>query len=170
MNKRLTYLTSEDIGKRVKFSPHPDSLVYELCLEGKSGIIKNVRNCIFDQEVTVDFNFVLEFSEKPKLKKIRLSPHTVCWMNYRTKWVDDASAEKYGRRDVIVKVGDILTTEQIKTYNNHYQHWGKLDENVEYKVIEYPDDRSSIWAEYVDPSSKIGPIWKVSRDNLVWDN
>src|SRR3954468_4004052 len=60
--------TDSDIGKRVVFSHHENSVIYEQFLEGKSGIIKKVTNRSFDQQIAVDFDYILQFSPHPFIR------------------------------------------------------------------------------------------------------
>lgn len=53
-----------DVGKQVKFSPHENETIYEDCLVGKVGVIKSVRDRAFDQELVIDFNYVLDPGNK----------------------------------------------------------------------------------------------------------
>jgi hypothetical protein len=161
---QFSELYGRDIGKEVVFLPHETSRVYEQWLVGKKGKIVKVKNCLFDQQITVNFDYVLRFDEG-KLNKILLSPGVVGRPDYREDWADEVAAEKYGKRTLILSDNDVLTVEQIRIYNNHYQRYNpRLKENLKYRVYRNGID---CFVEY-DGSTSIGPTWRVSGNNLIF--
>lgn len=143
-------------GIKVKYIPHPDAIVYELSLEGKTGTILSTRTRHFDILAKVDFGFKVEsaipinasviFSEKC-LSKFEIDNNKIKFKGVSYK--ENGQFPIHGHPPERDKNYEIV---KIETSNKCIYGEGK------HYSIEY------IHHYY---HFSIGPVYDVSADNLV---
>lgn len=100
--------TDSDVGKQVTFSPHKNSVIYELFLEGKSGVVKKVTNRLFDQQIIVDFAYLLKMSPQASVATSifktadrdlvikSINNHKVTFCRPKSEWNSEKNAVVHG--------------------------------------------------------------------------
>ena len=163
MKRTIVRFTDKDIGKHVKFSPHPDSLVYEQWLVGKSGIIQKVRNCSFDQQITVDFNYVLQFPRHPH-KGVSIFPARLREAVIKSIEGGQITFHKhsYEKTPSVCGLGLDFTGGKSFVFLKEENYKTSFYYNEPTTAVQFISSYSEI--------SPIGPSYEISADNLVWDN
>lgn len=155
---------TNSIGKLVKFKPCSKCLVFEHWLVGKTGKVVSFKRRSFDTLVSVDFEFSI-YEEPKKLIELDCGCATLDLKQWEKQQASPYRILVY--KPIIVKNGDILSEEQVKTYNERIfdfrSSFPKLIHSKNpYKVI-IKDDK--IFVEH--SPFMVGPIWGVSDCNLV---
>ncbi len=149
------------------FSSHENSIIYEQLLEGKSGIVKKVTNRLFDQQITVDFDYILQFSPTPIVRSSifktadrdsviqSVKGRKITFCLEKSKWNTEQNVSVCGAflSEIGGQTFDLV--DEIKAPGSVY--YGLTTPTTEVKFIK----------GYYEVSP-IGPEYKVSADNLIF--
>ena len=165
--RNIIRFIDSDIAKQVIFSPHEDSLLYERWLDGKVGTIKKIKNSLFDQQITVDFNYLLQFSPTPNIRS----------SVFKTSDRDSVIKSIVGRKITFCHEKSKWNTERNVPVNGMFlseiggREYDFVEENVVGGSIYFGLNTPTTEVKFVNSyyqSSPIGPEFTISGNNLIF--